>query len=245
MKISVITAVWNREKTIAHAIESVLKQNYSPIEYVIQDGGSTDRTLDIIHKVAPEAKIVSAKDHGIYDAINRGISRCTGDVIGLMHSDDYFAHDNVLANVARTIEESGADGVYSDLDYVSFGDTNRIVRRWAAGRYSKKKIARGWMPPHPTVYIKREVFYKLGLYDTNFHIAADYDAMLRFLSNGVSLAYLPEVTVKMRTGGESNASIKTIFRKSQEDYSALRKNRVGGLGALLFKNLSKAGQFIH
>ena len=159
-----------------------------------------------------------------------------------MHSDDFFAHDEVLTNVARKLNESGADGVYADLDYVSCDNPNRTVRKWVSGNYSPKKLSVGWMPPHPTVYLKKEVFEKFGLYNTDLKIAADYDAMLRYLSNGVTLAYLNEVTVKMRTGGESNMSIKNVIRKSSEDYNALRRNEVGGMAALILKNLSKVGQ---
>lgn len=245
MKISVVTAVWNREDTIAQAIQSVVQQDYPSVEYVIQDGGSTDSTLDIIRQTAPGASLVSERDQGIYDAINRGIQRCTGDVIGLMHSDDFFAHNSVLTRVSETFANSQVDGVYADLDYVSPGNPSERVRRWVSGDYAINKLASGWMPPHPTLYLKREVFEKFGLYDTDFQISADYDAMLRYLSNGVSLAYLPEVTVKMRTGGESNASLRKILRKSREDYTALRKNQVGGMYAVLIKNLSKIHQFIH
>lgn len=243
MKISVVTAVWNREDTIGQALNSVSSQTYPNVEHIVQDGGSTDRTLEMVSSNAPQAMLVSEKDDGIYDAINRGIERCTGDIIGLMHSDDFFAHKEVLSKVAKLIQDTGADGVYSDLDYVSSVDSTKIVRRWVSGAYSYSKLAKGWMPPHPTVFLKREVYEEHGMYDTSFQIAADYEALLRYLTNGVSLAYLPEVTVKMRLGGASNASLGKVIRKSREDYAALRKNDVGGIVTLAGKNMSKLRQF--
>lgn len=246
MKISVVTAVYNRAATIGQAIESVQAQSHADVEHVIQDGGSTDGTLDEIARRTTDAtRLISERDHGLYDAINRGISRAEGEVIGLMHSDDTFAHADVLARVARALEDPGVDGVYGDLDYVSASDDTRVVRHWASGPYRRELLKRGWMPPHPTLYLRRHVFERWGLYDTGFQIAADYDAMLRYLWRGhVRLAYLPEVMVKMRLGGESNRSLGRILRKSREDYRALKRNEVGGLGALALKNTSKLKQFI-
>lgn len=245
MKISVITAVFNRTGTVAHAIQSVQAQSYPNVEHIVQDGGSTDGTLATISELANSGtQLVSEPDEGIYDAINRGIARASGDVIGLMHSDDFFAHDHVLSRVAQAFEETGADGVYGDLDYVSADDPARVVRQWRAGDYQHVRLKRGWMPPHPTLYLRREVFERWGLYDTRYRIAGDYDAMLRFLLRGrISLSYIPEVLVKMRVGGESNKSLARIFRKSREDLSAIRENDLGGIGTLTFKNLSKIGQF--
>lgn len=243
MKISVVTSVWNRAQTIGAAIDSVLAQSYEDVEYVIQDGGSTDGTLDVIAQKAPEASLVSASDGGIYDGINKGIARARGDVIGLLHSDDWFADNDVLARVAARFDDPQIDGVYADLEYVSASDPGKVIRRWVSGEFSPRKLARGWMPPHPTLYLRREVFDRLGTYDTDLKIAADYEAMLRFLTSGVRLAYDPQVAVKMRVGGESNASVKKILRKSREDYLALRRHKVGGLGTLAIKNLSKLRQF--
>jgi len=243
MKLSVVTSVWNRAATIGDAIKSVQAQDYPNIEHVIQDGGSTDGTLDVIRDLAPDTALVSERDKGIYDGINRGIARATGDVIGVMHSDDYFADESVLSRVAALLEDPAVDGVYADLDYVSATDPEKVIRRWVSGDYSRQKLGRGWMPPHPTLYLRRAVFETHGTYDTAFQIAADYDAMLRYLMAGTKLAYDPHVAVKMRVGGESNASLKKILRKSQEDYQALRRNHVGGIGALAVKNFSKLTQF--
>jgi len=186
----------------------------------------------------------SVPDKGIYDGINKGIARSTGEVVGLMHSDDLFAHSVVLSRVAEAMVDPEIDGVYGDLDYVAANDTDRIIRKWRSGPYTPESLRRGWMPPHPTLYLRRTVYERWGLYDTSFRIAADYDAMLRYLVRGqIRLAYVPEVFVKMRVGGESNASIKKILRKSSEDYRAIRANGVGGIGTLAGKNLSKIKQF--
>lgn len=245
MKISVVTAVFNREATIAEAISSVQKQNYPSVEQIVQDGGSTDRTLQILNSLnTSHISLESGADGGIYDAINRGIARANGDVVGLMHSDDFFAHDNVLSLVAEALLDPDISGVYGDLQYVSSLDSTKIIRHWRAGEYTRDRLKQGWMPPHPTLYLRREVFESWGLYDTSYSIAADYDAMLRYLAKGdIKLAYIPEVLVKMRVGGESNRSLARILQKSREDYRAIKQNNVGGFPTLLMKNTSKIRQF--
>lgn len=245
LKISVVTAVFNRAGSVATAIDSVQFQSWTNVEHVIQDGGSTDGTIDIIRKRSrSNTSLVSEHDGGIYDAINRGISRATGDIIGLMHSDDMFSHPRVLDKVAIAFTDPTVDGVYGDLQYVAADDPERVVRHWRSGEYHPSLLVKGWMPPHPTLYLRREVFDRFGLYDTSFRIAADYDAMLRYLVKGqLKLAYIPEVLVKMRVGGESNRSLGRIILKSREDLRALRNNGVGGIGTLARKNLSKASQF--
>ncbi|UWR35733.1 glycosyltransferase (plasmid) [Sulfitobacter sp. W027] len=246
MKITIVTAVFNRVETISDALRSVETQSYLNVEHIIQDGGSKDGTLDVIwHFDASSTQLVSEPDSGIYDAINKGISRASGDIIGLMHSDDFFADDLVLERVAEAFQDPAVDGVYGDLDYVSATNTDKIVRRWRSGPYRADLLKRGWMPPHPTLYLRREVFDRWGLYDTSMSIAADYEAMLRYLVKGnIHLAYIPEVLVKMRVGGESNRSLSRILRKSREDYIALRRHKVGGIDTLLAKNFSKLEQFI-
>lgn len=245
MKISVVTSVFDREGTIADAMRSVAAQDYGDVEHVVQDGASRDRTVEIVKSMADgRVSLVSERDGGIYDGINRGIARTTGDVVGLMHSDDLFADDHVLSWVADALVDPIVDGVYGDLDYVAEDDTSRIIRKWRSGAYEPRKLRAGWMPPHPTLYLRREVFDQFGTYDTTFQIAADYDAMLRYLvRGGVRLAYVPKVFVKMRVGGASNRSIGRIIQKSREDYRAIRANGVGGFGTLARKNLSKIGQF--
>lgn len=244
-KISVITAVYNRVDTISDALASVAGQDYGEVEHIIQDGGSDDGTLDIlVNHQGPQVRLTSARDHGIYDAINRGMARATGDIVGLLHSDDFFADPGVLSRVAAAFADPDVDCVYGDLQYVSAGDTTRVIRHWISGPYSRHKLTRGWMPPHPTFYIRRSLLERHGNYDTGFQIAADYDAMLRWLwRHKLRPAYIPGVMVKMRMGGDSNRSLGRILRKSREDYRALRRNGVGGIGALALKNLSKIDQF--
>ena len=245
MKISIVTAVYNREATIADALNSVHHQTYPHVQHIVQDGGSTDATLDIVraHK-NDRIDLVSGRDSGIYDAINRGMQRAQGDVVGLMHSDDIFAHETVLAQIAHAFEDPQVDCVYGDLQYVASGDTNRVIRHWKSGDYSREILKRGWMPPHPTFYLRRAILERLGDYDTSYQIAADYDAMLRWLwTGGIRPAYIPEVLVKMRVGGESNRSLSRIMQKSREDLRVLKSNRVGGVQALFLKNISKIRQF--
>lgn len=246
MKISIVTAVFNRENTIYEALDSVDAQSYQNVEHIIQDAGSSDNTLDIIRQFnSSSSHLVSEPDGGIYDGINKGISRANGDVIGLMHSDDFFADEFVLQRVVDAFRIEGVDGVYGDLDYVSADNSTKIVRRWRSGPYHPEHLKRGWMPPHPTLYLRREVFDRWGLYDTSMSIAADYEAMLRYLVKGnIHLGYIPEVLVKMRVGGESNRSLSRILQKSREDYTALRRYGVGGVGTLMAKNFSKLEQFL-
>lgn len=245
LKISIITATFNRADTVAEALASVADQTWPQVEHIVIDGASTDGTLRLIEARRDRlAVLVSEPDGGIYDALNKGFARSSGDVIGLMHSDDFYADERVLERVAQAFADPAVDGVYGDLDYVAKADPARIIRRWRSGSYAREKLAHGWMPPHPTLFLRRAVIEQWGGFDTGFRIAADYDAMLRYLARGnIRLAYIPEVLVKMRVGGESNRSLSRILRKSREDYLALRRNEVGGLWALAWKNLGKLGQF--
>lgn len=246
MKISVVTAVYNRRDTIAEAVFSVRSQTHSDLEHIVQDGGSHDGTLDVLADLAaPGMAVESMHDGGIYHGINRGIARSTGDVVGLMHSDDVFASPDILARVADALSDDGIDGVYGDLVYVSATDPTRVIRYWRPGTYHPDHLRNGWMPPHPTLYLRRRVFERWGAYDTDFRISADYEAILRWLVKGqIRLAYIPEVMVRMRLGGESNGSLGRIITKSREDYRAIRRHGVMGFKTLLSKNVSKIGQFV-
>jgi len=245
MKVSIITVVFNRHETICESMRSVQRQTWNDVEHIIQDGGSTDGTVELVRSLADErTRLVTEPDAGIYDAINKAIARSTGDVIGLMHSDDFYSHDRVVEQVAEILRDGAADGVYGDLMYVSAKQPEKVIRYWKSGTFRPQALEQGWMPPHPTVFLRREVFTKWGLYDTRFRIAADYEAILRYLVRGnISLAYIPEVLVKMRVGGESNRSAAHILRKSREDLAAIRQNGVGGFGTLTLKNLRKIHQF--
>lgn len=246
LKLSIITAVYNREAKVAQAISSVAAQSYIDVEHLIIDGASTDGTLDAVQRLArPGMQVISEPDRGIYDALNKGIKAATGDVVGLMHSDDFFAHERVLEKVAFAFATTGADAVYGDLDYVAPEDTSKIIRHWRSNEFIPQRLARGWMPPHPTLFVRRDAMLRLGLYNTDYRISADYEAILRWFGKGqLSLNYIPEVLVKMRVGGESNRSLSRIIRKSREDYRALRSTGMGGMGALAWKNLSKLPQFL-
>lgn len=245
MRISVITAVFNNRGTIAEAIDSVLAQTGANCELVVIDGGSTDGTLEILQGYADRiAVLVSEPDGGIYDALNKGIALSTGEVVGFLHSDDLFADATVLARIAAAFAKADVAAVYGDLLYVRKDNPAQVLRYWRAGEFSRARLGWGWMPPHPTLYVRRAVYAKLGGFDASYRIAADYDLILRILGSGLKVAYLPEVLVKMRTGGVSNRSLRNILRKSWEDWRALRRNRIGGVGALLWKNLGKVGQFV-
>ena len=244
--------VFNRVNSIAEALNSVQAQSWHDIEQVIVDGGSTDGTLQVLQNYLDvpfsagyQVLLKSEPDQGIYDALNKGFARATGEVIGLMHSDDFFADCKVLDRVACAFADAPVDAVYGDLDYVSKKDPSSIVRRWRSGNYSSAKLQYGWMPPHPTLFLRRRVIERWGVFDTNFKVAADYDAILRYFHQGkIKPVYIPKVMVKMRLGGESNRSIKNIFLKTKEDYKALRQNGVGGFWALFCKNVRKLSQFI-
>lgn len=246
MKISVITAVYNRVATIGDALDSVRAQTWPDVEHVVIDGASTDGTLELLQARRDGISVlVSEPDKGIYDALNKGIARATGDVIGLMHSDDLYADQSVLADVVAAFDDPKVDAVYGDLDYVAQADTSQVIRRWRSGAYSPELLRRGWMPPHPTLYLRRQVVERWGAFDDQYRIAADYDAVLRYFGRGgIRPAYVPRVLVKMRVGGESNRSVARILLKSKEDYAALRRNKVGGLATLVWKNVGKLGQFL-
>lgn len=243
MKISIITATYNSESTIEKTLASVANQTHSDIEHIIVDGASKDKTIDVIRKYKHVDKVVSEADNGIYDALNKGIRIATGDIIGLLHADDFYPDINIVEKINSIFENKKCDALYGDLDYVSLIDTNKIIRHWSAGKFEKIKLRKGWMPPHPTFYVKKDLYKKFGNFNIAYKIAADYDLMLRFLSQDIEVKYLPEVIVKMCVGGVSNRGIKNILKKSSEDLKVLRRNNIGGVGSLLNKNFSKISQF--
>ncbi len=246
MKVSIITITYNSGKSIADAINSVVSQTYPNIEYIVVDGKSKDNTVEVVKSFGDKVtNFVSEPDKGIYDALNKGIAMATGDLIGFMHSDDLFANEHIIQHVVDKFEAKDTDSLYGDLQYVYKDDTNKVLRYWQSGNFSLRQLKLGWMPPHPTLYIKRWVYTKDGGFDINMGIAADYDTMLRFLGkHKISTQYLPEVMVKMRVGGASNRSIKNIIQKSSEDWDAIKKNEFGNIFTLVFKNLRKVTQFL-
>jgi glycosyltransferase len=249
MKISIISVCYNSDKTIADTLRSARAQTYANIEHIIVDGGSKDSTLAVVAaEVMPNHQLVSEKDNGIYDALNKGLALATGDVVGFLHSDDLFAHPDVLARIAAVfVADPSACAVYGDLDYVRKDDTAHVVRRWAGKPFSPGRLAWGWMPPHPALYVRREWYARINGFDTRYRIAGDYFSILQLFSRSdFQAVHLPEVLVKMRLGGASNRSLRALLRKIQEDWDALQRTgcgALGGAGALVWKNLSKLGQF--
>lgn len=255
MKISIITAAWNSEDSIGHAQSSLAAQDYprADIEWIVIDGASTDRTVERIKagEFQPD-KLLSEPDNGIYDALNKGIKMASGDFVGFLHADDFLASSTVLNRISCALENSGAEAVYGDLQYVRPLDNGEygIVRHWESGIYYRRKLRWGWMPPHPTLYIKRETYERVALengeyFDTSYTCAADYDFMMRIFSKyEVEPAYLRMVLVKMCIGGVSNRSLKHIVTKSREDWRAIRENNVGHIHTLVWKNLGKLSQFL-
>lgn len=246
MKVSIITATYNSSNTLPDTLRSLEEQTYQNIEYIIVDGASKDNTLEVVKSHCSRvATVISEPDKGIYDALNKGIQAATGDVVGFLHSDDLFAYPDAVKDIVDSFLESNSQAVYADLEYVSKNDTENTVRLWKSGQYSQKELKKGWMPPHPTFYMKRELYQQYGLFDLSFKIAADYDSLLRYLwVNNVSMAYLPTVLIKMRVGGASNRSLSNIIHKTKEDIQALKNSSLSWPRAILIKNLSKIPQFI-
>lgn len=247
MKVSIITVCFRAETTIEACIRSVLEQTYSPIEYIIIDGASTDGTLSILQAYEGQIhKVVSEPDRGIYDAMNKGIQLATGDIIGLLNADDVYAHKYAIEHVVNTFIQSTAQAVYADLVYMD-ESLQRVTRYWKSGRYHEGDFLLGWMPPHPTFFVKQEVYKQWGLFRTDLKIAADYELMLRFIhKHGIQVAYLPDIIVKMREGGVSNSSLSNRWEALHEDKKAWELN---GLKPFFythwFKPLRKVTQFFN
>ncbi len=245
MKLSLITVTFNCENTLEDTFRSVQEQQCEDLEYIVIDGGSTDRTVEIIEKYDDIITFWSSSpDEGIYDAMNKGLKKATGDYVGFLHADDIFFSSITMSKIMTELKEHKPDAMYGDLEYVNSTDTDKVIRRWESCVYSPELLGKGWMPPHPTVYIKRDVIQQTGSFDTTYKIAADYDYILRlFTQQTLKFLYLPVVLVKMRLGGASNKSISNVILKSKEDIRALKKNGVGGLFTLIRKNVSKIPQF--
>lgn len=245
MKVSIITSCFNRDKTIRDCIESVLKQSYPDIEYIVVDGASTDNSMAIINEYKDRiTHIVSEPDGGMYEAINKGLRLATGDIVGLMHSDDFFYSQNTVSHLVAEFERSGAELIYGNGLYVDAERTDKIVRNWISGQYNKGRMRRGWLPLHPTVYIRKGCFDRLGLYDETFKIAADSDFLVRYLYNAtLKVVYLNEYIVRMRMGGLSTDPEK-MKRKWAEDLRLYRQHGFSPYLTLCGKILSKIPQFI-
>jgi glycosyltransferase involved in cell wall biosynthesis len=246
MKVSIVTVCFNSAATIEQTIQSVLQQNYPELEYIIVDGASKDDTLNIINRYATKiAKIVSEPDKGIYDAINKGIGLASGDLIAVLNSDDFYVDANVVSDVVEAFKNNNCDCSYGDLNYVDKDDPSKIKRKWISGKYKHGMFFKGWMPPHPTFFLKNDCYKKYGVYNLKLKSAADYELMLRMLHvNKIKAGYVPRVLVKMRVGGKSNVSLLNRIKANREDKLAWELNNIKPhITTLLFKPLSKLGQF--
>jgi glycosyltransferase involved in cell wall biosynthesis len=246
MKISVITATYNSAATVRDTLTCIRQQDYPDIEHIIVDGRSSDGTLEIVGTFPHVRKVISEKDKGIYDAMNKGIRVAAGDVIGILNSDDIYVDRSVLSAVARAFNDPAVMTVYADLQYVHPDDPDRVKRTWITGPFRKKSFYYGWMPPHPTFFVRKEVYERTGLFNTDLCSAADYELMLRILLRyGVPAYYIPRVIVKMRAGGVSNASLWNRLRANREDRLAWKLNGLKPYFFTLYlKPLRKITQFI-
>ncbi len=245
MKVSIVTVTYNSGKTVLDTLRSVRNQSYTNIEHVVVDGRSQDDTLAIVKQFQHNGVLVSEKDNGIYDAMNKGIGLAKGDIIGILNSDDYLADDSVIERIVKTFAETNCDAVYGDLLYVHQTNTQQVTRKWVAGKFSRKKFLRGWMPPHPTFYVRRSLYEKYGLFNVQLKSSADYDLLLRFLFvNQVKVEYMPGVLIHMRTGGQSTKSLINRLKAHREDYKAWKLNELRpNWYTLLLKPLRKVSQF--
>ncbi len=250
MKVSLITATFNSSLYIEDAIQSVIGQTcFTDIEFIIIDGGSTDGTLNILKKYEKFISFqISEKDNGIYDALNKGITYSTTEIIGFLHSDDVLAHPNVVSNILDKFNNNALlSGVYGDLLYVGKNNLDSTIRKWKSSKFSYFKLFFGWMPPHPTLYVKKCCYEKINLFSLDYKISADYYSILLMFSNRSFVAeYLPEVLVKMRVGGVSNRSLLNIITKTCEDVDCVNKailHTPFSLITVFLKNISKLKQF--
>jgi glycosyltransferase len=248
MKISIITVSINSSSTIATTLSSVAKQmqTYADIEHILVDGGSTDGTLDIIDRFRSGiAHVITGPDKGIYDAMNKGIALASGDIIGILNADDFYANENVISQIATVFEDDTVDACYGDLEYVDTLQTAKVTRYWRSGDYRPERFFRGWMPPHPTFFARRSLYEKYGSFNLSLGSSADYELMLRFLLKyDAHAVYIPDVLVKMRTGGVSNASIRNRLRANRMDRLAWRINGLHPRPWTMYmKPLSKLGQY--
>jgi glycosyltransferase len=228
MTISIITVTLNSERYLQDCITSVKNQDYRNIEHIIVDGKSTDNTVAIIQRNRNHIYAwISETDRGMYDAINKGINLATGDIIGILNSDDILASDDVIGKIAYCFKNSGIDSLYGDLVFVNPDDVSVITRTWKGISYSRSRFNFGWMPAHPTFYMRRSVTQKYGLYENHFYSAADYEFMARYLfKHKVTSLYLPLMIVKMRSGGASNGNLKRRLRANRRDYLAMKRNDI-------------------
>ncbi len=249
MKITIITVAYNSERTIRDTMESVLAQSFQNYEYIVVDGSSMDGTMDVVREMETRfhgrLKKISEQDHGIYDAMNKGIKMASGDIIGILNSDDIF-HDNyVMEHIVKAFDENpDADAIYADLFYVRRNNTNKVARKWRTGK--QRSFAKGWLPAHPSFYVKKSVYERYGLFNLDYKLAADFEMMLRLVERyHIKIAYLPIPLVRMRLGGATNRSIKNIIQQDRECVRAFYENDIPVSRLyLLYRWLPKIKQFL-
>jgi glycosyltransferase involved in cell wall biosynthesis len=247
MRFSIITVVRNAADTVAECLESVAGQDYREVEHLVIDGASTDGTLRVIDEYRDRlAKVVSEPDRGIYDAMNKGLALATGDVVGFLNADDAYADRHVLSDVAALLQDTLTDAVYGDLVYVSAANPQRIVRYWRSGVYRPGSFSRGWMPAHPTFFVRRDVYRRFGGFDLSYRLQSDFDLTMRLLEvQKIRSIYLPRILVRMRTGGATNRSISNVVKGNLEAYRACKKNAIPVSPLFILRKLwSRLPQFI-
>jgi len=245
MKVSIITVCLNSEKYIGDAIRSVLSQTHADLEYIIADGGSGDGTPGIIKSFGNRISLLAeGPDQGPYDAMNKGITLASGEVIGFLNSDDLYSGNKVISKVAEMFGQTGTDSVYGDIQYIDREESSRILTSRRSGTFSRRKMWLGWHPPHPAFFIRRRLFSQFGNFDSSFTISADYDLMIRMLAiHRIQTVYLPEVLVLMREGGRSNRTMKDVRQKWREDRRVLEKNNFGSGLTWFIKTMRPVAHF--
>jgi glycosyltransferase len=245
MKVSIITATYNSAATIKDTILSIKRQSYKNVEHIVIDGRSTDDTLRLVNNCGHCGPLISEKDLGIYHAMNKGVKIANGDIVGILNSDDFYPHSKVIEKVVKAFKTHNCDAVYGDLLYVDRQHKDKVLRKWIAGGFNKDLFYNGWMPPHPTFFVKREVYEKYGAFNINFKNSSDYELLLRFLFlNEIKVHYLPGILVHMRDGGYSNRSIKNRVTAHIEDYRAWKANGISPKWyTLTLKPLRKVTQY--
>lgn len=247
MRVSLITVTYNAVQHLRHCLESVLGQDYPALEYIVVDGGSTDGSLPLIRSYGEAiARVISEPDEGIYDAMNKGIGLATGDIIGLLNADDFYAHEGVISRVVAAFQANPTDTVFGDLVYVEEDDLDKVVRYYPGRGFHHRKMRRGIMPPHPTFFARRGMYEQYGYFDQHYRICADFDLMLRwFHHHEVSYQHIPEVLVKMRTGGASTQGLRSTRMINREILHSLRKNGIpSNLPLIYSKYLTKIFQLV-
>ncbi len=247
MKISLITVAYNAADTLEDTLKSVEAQGYSELEYIVVDGGSTDGTLDILKRYTHLVDVlISEPDEGIYDAMNKGIALATGEVVGILNSDDTFADAQVISDVVAQLQPEEVDACYADLLYVDRNNPVKIIRHWRSGKYTRRSFRFGWMPPHPTFFLKKEAYETYGYFRKELKTSADYELMIRMLyKHGLRASYLQRVIVHMKTGGQSNTSVRNRLKSNREDRLAWLMNDLKPLPfTFMLKPLRKIGQWM-